>query len=344
MTGWPHGLDTLDFKDADSIGFSIAGGESVTRGYTRFSCHGNARCQVQILREGVLGDSFNITTEGIVTAELNTEIYEASLAYNAIKIVDPIYENNNYLEVNRIIPSEGFTRSREQRESNTVLVESKTLSFSGNIGTQNSYGWGGRKYEITDSGKVYNAYLYIDDPIGRSYTYYGYWTIKDSANNLVKVRPLTGWGHPNNIRGLPNDADLSAVTGTATYKGEAVGLYALKGSDEFTADSGSFTATATLEANFDTDRVKGTIDNFSGPTHDFLWSIELKETAISGVRFQHAETVWTIFGVEGDSGGAWDGEFFGNDSGKPRDIFGGFYAEHSEANGVISGGFGVKKQ
>ena len=85
-------------------------------------------------------------------------------------------------------PRNGFTRDRSDREANRVRVEGKTLSFSGNIGIQNRYGWAGRKYELTEAnGKVYETYMYIDDPTGVSYTSYGYWTKKDSTGDLGVV-------------------------------------------------------------------------------------------------------------------------------------------------------------
>ena len=325
---WPHGLNTINLNDSEGIVFSIAGNESVTRGYTRFSCRGNARCEVQILR---IGHWFDITSEGNVTASLNTESYveigggKANVAYDALKFSDG----------ETFYGAAGLTWQRRSNPT-TVRFNSKTVPFSSDIETR--HGWAGKKYKLTDGGKTYEAYFYVDSNVPL-YSFYGYWMTKDSTGNLERARGFAGYG--GSSRNLPNLGNLTS--GTATYVGDAVGQYALKGS---ILDSGSFTATATLTADFSTDKIKGTIDNFSGPFNGSSWSIELKEASFENQQgtVDAGETVWTIDGVEGDSGGVWDGEMFKTDSGFPRDVVGGFSSEHSGANAVIVGGFGAEKQ
>ena len=366
-----RGLETLNIKDTEGMAFSILGNERVNRGYTNFFCHGGSRCEVQILR---IGDRFDITSEGNVTAKFDIDRYMADVTYDAIKFVDSekVYDwSCSHTDDTGSIQDNGRTFSQ-------------TLSFSKNIETR--HGWAGRKYVSTDAdGKIYEAYFYVDNPVP-PYSDYGYWAIKDSTGNLERTKaplnksksptirlslPLSLQGSPKLMsvprrlvqsfpksftgfgghRELPNN--MQTLTGSATYIGDAVGYFAIKGSSP---SSGSFNATATLEANFDTNKIKGTIDNFNMPSISSS-SIELKETSfdVSGVSkgnfgvsngtSTNTETVWTIDGVEGDSRGRWDGKMFRTHStGVPRDIVGTFYSEYSGANAVITGAFGAEKK
>ena len=326
-----RGLETLNIKDTEGMAFSILGNERVNRGYTNFFCHGGSRCEVQILR---IGDRFDITSEGNVTAKFDIDRYMADVAYDAIKFVD-----------GERVDFHGFGwlyATNTARIENMARTESNTLSFSKNIETR--HGWAGRKYELTDDGgKTYEAYLYVDNTVP-PYSHYGYWAIKDSTGDLERTRGFSGFGGG---RELPNN--MQTLTGSATYIGDAVGYFAIKGSSP---SSGSFTATATLEANFETKKIKGTINNFN--VHSISSSsIELKETGFrkvvgydrEGTINPAGETIWTIDGVKGDSGGSWDGEMLRTHwSGVPRDVVGVFYSEHSGANAVITGGFGAEKE
>ena len=254
-----RGLETLNIEDTEGMAFSILGNERVNRGYTNFFCHGGSRCEVQILR---IGDRFDITSEGNVTAKFDIDRYMADVAYDAIKFVDDetIYNWNWSHETNTgAIQDNGRTFS-------------KTLSFSKNIETR--HGWAGRKYVSTDTnGKIYEAYLYVDSTVP-PYSYYGYWAIKDSTGDLERTKGFSKFGGSQE---LPDN--MQTLTSSATYIGDAVGYFAIKGSSP---SSGSFTATATLEANFDTKKIKGTIDNFNMPSISSS-SIELKETGFRKV-------------------------------------------------------------
>ena len=324
---WTSGLG---FNDGESITLDMEGGEFITWEYTRFSCLGSAKCHIQVWR---VGDRFYRTSRGNVIPKLDIDRYTrymADVAYDAIEFDD-----------DEKVEHDGFSWSYT---ANTVAIEEdptartiprKTLSFSKNIETR--HGWAGKKYELTDGGKTYEAYLYVDNTVPL-FSYYGYWAIKDSTGDLKKTRGFHGFGGQ---RSLPN---LSNLSGSATYIGDAVGNFSIKGSSP---DSGSFTATATLEANFDTDKIKGTINNFNVPSLSSS-SIELKETDFGDdIRRStpSAETIWTIDGVKGDSGGDWEANIFRtHSSGVPKDVVGAFYSEHSGANAVITGGFGAEKE
>ena len=181
----------------------------------------------------------------------------------------------------------------------------------------------------------YEVNLWVDSMTATSYSYFGYWLAKGSNLKVIANRPFYGWGGSTGL------VDLSTLsTGTATYTGDAVGMVDIR---RGTGQSGHFDADITLTANFATDKIKGTIDNFSGLVGASGWSIELKETDfnVNGV-ITDAQTIWTIDGVAGSSNGSWEGQMLGTSGSHPQDIVGGFYAEHTD--GYISGAFGVEKQ
>ena len=108
--------------------------------------------------------------------------------------------------------------------------------------------------------------------------------------------------------------DASAVTidgpnDSARYAGSAVGKYAERDIGTDTARKGLFTATAELEANFEADMIKGTIEGFmddSGMPRP--WHVVLEEVAIETSAF-----AWNTSGeADGrDWLGTWKGEFYG---------------------------------
>ena len=68
------------------------------------------------------------------------------------------------------------------------------------------------------------------------------------------------------------------LTGTATYRGTAAGRYAVHQPAGGTSGAGSFTASARLEANFDSNTVFGQITGFS---NDPGWEVTLKRGTIN---------------------------------------------------------------
>ena len=95
---------------------------------------------------------------------------------------------------------------------------------------------------------------------------------------------------------------------------EALPPDGMRSTNRDTGDSsiGSFTASATLQADFDaaTNTVSGTITGFS---NDPSWSLALKRGDISGGNVGVAAdgVTWTIDGVPDDSG-AWEATFYSN--------------------------------
>ena len=89
---------------------------------------------------------------------------------------------------------------------------------------------------------------------------------------------------PLGVVGVPSASGITTLRVTATYEGGAAGHYAFYSTTGGTnKDSGRFTARATLEVNFNTDKATGVIDQFTTGTNGQSrnWSVVLKESGIS---------------------------------------------------------------
>ena len=160
-------------------------------------------------------------------------------------------------------------------------------------------------------------------------------------------------------RGEAPHGDVGGLTGTATYKGGAAGLYARRayaaGGDGAVTAAGRFTADAALTAKFGGDDVAtndrfsigGTIDNFmdGGKAIDAAWTVELDKIGGNGAGTfnigsnadQESFTGGTTTG-----GGAWSGKFYGGSGADaPTGVAGRFTAAFD--NGGVIGAFGATK-
>ena len=117
--------------------------------------------------------------------------------------------------------------------------------------------------------------------------------------------------------------NFDALTGTATFRGGAVGKYATEGQvGQQNARIGTFTATATFTADFETNAagtLAGSITDFregGSPLAD--WRVTLGSTANIGVPSEISaavatgNTVGSIGGVPVD--GTWGADFYGSDN------------------------------
>ena len=185
----------------------------------------------------------------------------------------------------------------------------------------------------------------VDDTI---YASYGWWLHKSEDGNTYTASAFA------TARGtVPAATGIDTLRGTATYMGGAAGKYALYSSTGGTNDAGHFTARATLEADFNTDMITGTIDSFmgaDGTSRD--WSVELKKSGVSagGVitgsdgTGDPMETVWTIDGTAAAADGQWSGTLYDNgDDDVPKVGTGTFHSVYS-TSGRMVGAFGVTKQ
>ena len=140
----------------------------------------------------------------------------------------------------------------------------------------------------------------------------------------------------------PVDTTLTITAGTATYKGDALGQYAVVRSGTGSA-SGEFEAKVTLTADFEA----GANGELSGEIHDFNvgteWKVMLEKKAIAGgTALISGETKWMMGTDEGLRSGNWSARMHGGDGGEetPTHILGGFSAVHSNASMI--GAFGTE--
>ena len=175
-----------------------------------------------------------------------------------------------------------------------------------------------------------------------SYVSYGWWIQKSADGAPMAVSAF------HTARGaVPSSLNIGPLQGTATYSGGAVGKYALYSSTGGTNDAGHFTADATLEADFNTDTVTGTIDNFMGADGmSRNWEVELKKSGMNltfGI-INTAQTAWTIGETAAAAGGTWTGRLRNNGTdGVPKVASGVFHSTYSRS-GTIVGAFGANKQ
>ena len=192
----------------------------------------------------------------------------------------------------------------------------------------------------------------VTDSPDTNYASYGWWIFESEDGNTFHASAFAI------VRGtVPDAAGITALLGTATYSGGAAGKYALISSTGGTNDAGHFTADATLEANFNTNMVTGTIDNFMGAdgmSRD--WSVELKENLVGNAGHIDSlgdgngfgeDTVWTIGGTAAGTAaieaGDWTGQLRNNgDDGVPQVATGTFYTLYDRV-GKMVGAFGATK-
>ena len=151
-----------------------------------------------------------------------------------------------------------------------------------------------------------------------------------------------------NTEGIGNYFEYSGgLRGTANYIGGAAGIYAFVHGNE-PGDATNFTARARLTVDFDSNKVKGKIDDFKfgpGGRTDWSerrdWSVELMEHGFgnSGT-INPGKTMWTMAGKGFDAGGEWGVDFANQDLSV---ITGSFYAVYG-AIGKMVGGFGVERE
>ena len=195
--------------------------------------------------------------------------------------------------------------------------------------------------------KPTNPEARVTDVKDSLYASYGWWLYTAAGGSLTASAFTDDVGDTSgtDVGGL--------VAGTATYSGGAAGHYALSSSTGGTNDSGRFTARAMLEADFQTDMVTGTIDNFMGNDGESRdWTVELKKAVLANdggiARAADDDTVWTIGADAAAASGEWSGalkatQAASDTSGVPEVATGTFYSEYGTAGRMV-GAFGAKKQ
>jgi len=167
---------------------------------------------------------------------------------------------------------------------------------------------------------------------------WGWWVTRSSTTDAISAVNFF-----RNLAGAVTDARLGAE-GTATYEGDAVGLYSVPN------DSGGFTANASLTATFKGSStaasLEGTIDGFKGADgEDRNWSVKLSSAdGDSNDQAFQGGTVWTLNGIKGtERANHWNADSYGGTADKtPAAIMGDFKALHQGA--AMIGVFGTEKQ
>ncbi len=189
------------------------------------------------------------------------------------------------------------------------------------------------------------------------YQWFGWWMHK-AADDSYHFAAFTG-SSANNAA----PTALGALQGTATYRGAAVGTYAMYAGG---AKSGDFTADAELTADFGDGTAEGTIsgmiDNFSGAGMNG-WSLELQELSLNatgafstatdetaGATTDMNRVIWSMGDDDAaDPAGMWAGQLYNEvgtgepRAGTPQAAVGTFTAEYGPTGHMI-GAFGADLQ
>ena len=209
----------------------------------------------------------------------------------------------------------------------------------------------------------------VSQPDGH-YLYYGWWVSKDKDGAPTAASAFAGrFGNEADVStdGLDPSEAGTAISGSATYVGNAAGKFAMNNVLDGTGNGGHFTADATLTAKFGDPSgtpavadagMTGTIDNFrlNDGSEDPGWSVSLARGAWGATGAITAPTtnptVWSINGNKAPASGTWSGQMYdempgtapgGDGSNIPTTVTGTFYSEFSTI-GRMAGGFGADKQ
>ena len=198
------------------------------------------------------------------------------------------------------------------------------------------------------------------------FMYFGWWARETNPGGAWTFRTFHG---PTGTDGNGNRSsadEISQLSGTATYKGPAVGYYSFYQPQTTHSEYGEFSAKATLTANFtsagdgsgaEEESVHGSIDQFVDHPD---WTLTLKQTNISGglVPSGTNSVSWSIKGeaTAAPDSGTWEAAFYSNlpdskrggagnpnEDATPTGMAGTFEAKYHHV-GAIIGAFGAHKQ
>ena len=189
------------------------------------------------------------------------------------------------------------------------------------------------------------------------YLSFGYWVSERETASTSRFAVGTFYAGSQAYTG--NGADvatsIAALTGSATYVGEAAGMYAIKGD---ATDAGDFTANANLTARFGGGAtagrfaISGTITdliNGSGEEIDPSWTVNLESATFASADGTNGVTE---FDGRTTGNGNWEGGFFGNPTTGTAGTAGaneypmgvaGEFTSHFE-NGHVIGAFGATRR
>ena len=227
------------------------------------------------------------------------------------------------------------------RFSGTFGGASGTFECTGTCTVQHQ---GGNVYNLSSGTWTFTtsktARVSVNDD---SYMYFGWWKREQIVGGSLSFAAFANGAHE--VANIPD-----TLTGTATYTGPAVGQYAIYQPAGGESSAGSFTASATLTANFGAADAEGTLSgrvtNFS---NDADWSLTLMSQTIDGGGVArpgdpvaNPSVSWTI-GTHTETGGAWDAQFFSDVNGStaiPEGVAGTFDGQFGQV-GRLVGAFGA---
>ena len=147
----------------------------------------------------------------------------------------------------------------------------------------------------------------------------------------------------------------AAMTGSATYRGAAAGVYAsvdVAGGRVTGATEGEFTAEATLTAHFfgalDDGEISGEIDSFRNMSGEPMdgWRVTLRPAALTDGRASFAGQTEATLGAGTSDNGSWEGLFHGAGGNavnpRPGHVTGRFDAHFLGTR--VAGAFGASKE
>ena len=136
-----------------------------------------------------------------------------------------------------------------------------------------------------------------------NYMYFGWWRQKDNTDPTEPFSYNT-FSTPGTA---PGGSSFNNLTGSATYEGPAIGLYAIYQPLGAQSGHGEFKATARFSANFTANTLSGSVTGFDVNPD---WSLTLGSTNMSdGTASGASNSVsWTI-GDSTKEGGMWTGAF-----------------------------------
>ncbi len=214
--------------------------------------------------------------------------------------------------------SAGDCTSRNAGEAGIVLAGG-TWTFTANAGE--------KQYE--DDGK---------------YARYGWWLNTGAAGGTSA--PQTGAWYSLSTGAAA--AGVEASVGTAEYKGKAAGQAALYSSRATSGNvGGAFTADVTLTADFNGEKLKGTINGFRIGDHSPDWTVELMEKPIGSneVAAGTEMTKWSLGEDDQNAAksGDWSAAFYDQtDTNHPKGVAGGFHSTYG-SDGRMVGAFAAEK-
>ena len=182
------------------------------------------------------------------------------------------------------------------------------------------------------------------------YQYFGWWLRQTGDASSIGIFHVGLGSALDEFRNLP------ALQGPATYRGPAVGKFAIEPRIG-EPSAGDFAATATLEVDFgdasDLGTVVGNVGDFTVNGEEKTWSVALgsarirSDGSIVASGTDAARTIWSISGNEGATPATpptWSGQL--HDVGVhsvPAVLTGAFEASYDEIGGMI-GAFGTTRQ